>query len=67
MEHPCKTWYGNPVEVWTTTSSPGSFLIPVRNISSRVVHVKNTRKFGHSLSEDTVYIVVPLLSNKFQF
>ena len=63
MTHPCKVWYGHPVEVWTT-SSPGSFLVPVRNISSRVVHVKCTRDFGHSFTNDTVYVVVPLMSNK---
>lgn len=54
MEHPCKSWYGHPVEVWTATSSPGSFLIPVTSISSRVVYVKHTRNFGRSLSNDTV-------------
>ena len=67
MEHPCKEWYGHPVQVWTTTSSPGSFLIPVKSISSHVVHVKHTRNFGHSLSNDTVYVIIPLMSNKFQF
>ena len=67
MTHPCKVWYGHPVEVWTTTSSPGSFLIPVRNISSRVVHVKCTRDFGRSLTNDTVYVVVPLMSNRLHF
>ena len=67
MEHPCKDWYGHPVQVWTTTSSPGSFLIPVKSINSRVVHVKHTRNFGSSLSNDTVYVVIPLMSNKFQF
>ena len=66
MEHPCKDWYGHPVQVWTTTSS-GSFLIPVKSIKSRVVHVKHTRNFGSSLSNDTVYVVIPLMSNKFQF
>ena len=67
VEHPCKARYGHPVEVWTTNCSLGSFLIPVRHISSRVVHEKCTRDFGRSLANDAVYVVVPLLSKTFQF
>ncbi len=64
QEHPCKVWYGNPVQVWTTVSTPGSFLVPVRSIKSRLVYVKCTRDFGTVLVNDTVYVVVPLMSNE---
>lgn len=62
MEHPCKLWYGNPVQVWTTVTSPGLFLIPVVSIMSRVVYTKCTRDFGRHIFNDTVYVVVPLMS-----
>ena len=39
LEHQCKLWYGNPVQVWTTVQSPSSFFIPVKNIKSRLVYV----------------------------
>ena len=62
MEHPCKVWYGNPVQVWTITAS-GPFFIPVENIKSRVVYSKCTRDFGRILFNDTVYVIVPLMIN----
>lgn len=40
MEHPCRVWYGNPVQVWCTASYPGISFIPVTNIVSRVVYTK---------------------------
>ena len=64
LEHPCKVWCRNPVQVWTTVNSHGSFLIPVRNIKSPLVYVKCTRDFGRMLANDTVYAVLPLLSNE---
>ena len=61
-EHPCKVWYGHPVQVWTTVTCTNSF-IPVSSIQSRVVFVKCTRDFGSALCNDTVYVVVPLMSH----
>lgn len=60
MEHPCKLWYGHPLQVWTATKSPGISLIPVIHILCRVVYVKCTRDFGRMLINDTVYVIVPL-------
>lgn len=42
-----------------TVNSPGSFLIPVRNIKSRLVHVKCTyRDFGRMLGNDTGLMIL---------
>ena len=62
LEHPCKLWFGNPVQVWTTVTSPSPFLIPVRCIKSRVVYIKCKETFGR-LENDQVYVIVPLLSS----
>ena len=63
LEHPCKVWFGHPVQVWTTVRCRSSF-IPVSSIKSRVVYVKCTRSFGQTLINDTVYVIVPLKSNQ---
>ena len=60
LEHPCKLWYGHPVQVWTTVKSPQMLLVPVYRVKSRVVYVKCKGNFGRGLSSDTVYVVVPL-------
>ena len=54
LEHQCKLWYGNLVQVWTTVQSLSSFFILVKNIKSRIVYVKCNRDFGQMLSNDTV-------------
>ena len=41
MDHQCKVWYGNPVQVWCTVpTTPGLRYIPVSAIISRVVFKK---------------------------
>lgn len=60
LEHPCKLWYGNPVEVWTTVHSPVTSLIPVKHIKSRLVYAKCRRDFGRRLLNDSVYVISPL-------
>lgn len=60
LEHPCKLWYGHPVQVWTTVPSPRTILVPVCHIKSRVAYVKCTKNFDKSLISDSVYVVVPL-------
>lgn len=34
FEHPCKLWFGHPVEVWTTLTAPE---FPVSSIKSHLV------------------------------
>ena len=63
LEHPCKVWFGHPVQVWTAVASPETYLIPVTNIVSRLVYTKCRRDFG-ATKDDLVYVVVPLLSNE---
>ena len=60
LEHPCKLWYGNPIQVWSTVLSPVTSLIPISNIKSRVVYSKISRDFGRRLVNDTVYVISPL-------
>ena len=65
MEHPCRVWFGNPVQVWTSTISSSFHLIPVNRIRSRVAYVKCKHDFGRVLVNDNVFVVVPIgdLSN----
>lgn len=63
MEHPCRVWFGSPVEVWCTASYPGTSFIPITNILSRVVYTKCTYSFGRLIGNDSVHIVIPLVSN----
>ena len=60
LEHPCKLWYGHPVQVLTTVKCPQMLLIPVYKVKSHVVYVKCKGDFGRGLSSDIVYVVVPL-------
>lgn len=62
MDHPCRVWYGNPVQVWSAASFPGFSFIPVTNIISRVVYTKSICNFGRLISRDNVYVIVPLES-----
>lgn len=63
MDHQCKVWYGNPVQVWCTVpTTPGLRYIPVSAIISRVVYIKAKVDFGSIIGEDTVYVITPLHS-----
>ena len=67
MEHPCRVWFGHPVQVWCTASHPGVSFISVTNIISRVVYSKCLYSFGQVVRNDSVYIVVPLEYNYYVF
>ena len=61
MEHPCKVWYGNPVEVWSCVpSNPYISFVPIPSILSRVVYTKTKVDFGRVFCEDNVFVVTPL-------
>ena len=63
MEHPCKHWYGHPIQVWCTVpNSPYTHFVPVSSILSRVVFTKSKVNFDSIIMEDTVYIISPLVS-----
>ena len=66
MDHPCKHWFGNPVQVWSSASYPDVSFIPVTNIVSRVVYSKVLYTFGQVIGSDSVYVVVPLVSSLLQ-
>ena len=51
-EHPCHSWFGWPIEVWSTATTPDTFLVPISSIKSRVVYTKNS----------TVLVISPILS-----
>lgn len=56
MEHPCKVWFGNPVEVWCM--APNSIdikFIPVSFIKKQVVYTKTKFSFGQIIGEDHVF------------
>ena len=63
-EHPCKVWFGHPVEVWSTAPTTFDFtFIPLSSIQSRVVYVKTTFNLGRVIGPDSVYIITPLEHN----
>ena len=56
MEHPCKVWFGHPVEVWSTAPATFDFtFILVSSIQSCVVYVKTTFNFGRVIRPDSIY------------
>lgn len=60
-EHPCKDWFGTPVEVWQKViqhSRPHTF-IPVTDIVCRCAYVSSKVKFSQELEED-ITAVVPI-------
>ena len=64
MEHQCKVWFGDPVQVWCTAPKSTSVeFIPISFIKSRVVITKTKFNFGQFIGEDSVYIV-PIEHNK---
>ena len=38
MDHPCKVWFGNPTQVWSTATYLGYSFILVSDIVSRIVY-----------------------------
>ena len=44
-EHPCHSWFGFPVEVWSRATTPDIFLVPIFCIKSRVVYTENLEDF----------------------
>lgn len=63
FEHPCKVWVGYPVEVWSTATKPDICYIPITKIESRVVYTKKSVDFGRIHGNQTVFVVVPIMSN----
>lgn len=59
-EHPCKVWFGYPVQVWFPMQVPGYSLIPLSAITTRVVHSKMTVNFGRHIGSQAVIVAVPL-------
>ena len=60
-EHPCKHWFGAPVEVWQKVShhSMPHIFVPVPDIVCRCAFVSNKVKFNEELEED-ITAVVPI-------
>lgn len=58
-EHPFCLWYGNPIEVWCSTSDCFEF-IPICKIKCRVIYIKASVHFGNQAGTDTVIIASPL-------
>ena len=63
MDHPCKVWFGNPTQVWSTATYPGYSFVLVSDIVSRIVYTKVTLSFGRAIGQDSVYVIVSLTSN----
>ena len=57
--HPCRVWFGSPVEVWSTSSIQTQF-IPISNIKCCSVYVKASVKFGRIISTQTVMVATPI-------
>ena len=60
MSHDCAVWFGNPTQVWATTTFPGYNFVPINNIKSRVMYTQTEVNFGRVIGTDKVYVVVPL-------
>lgn len=60
MDHPCKVWYGDPTQVWSTSHFPGHSYILVSDIITRIVYTKYACNFGRFIGTNTVYVIVPL-------
>lgn len=61
-EHPCRSWFGFPVEVWSTETTPDIDLIPISYIKSRVVYAESSFNFGSVHGTQKVLVVSPILS-----
>ena len=60
IEHPCRLWFGNPTEVWTTVLKDETEFFFVTEITSRVVYVETMYQFGRVIGEDRVLIITPI-------
>ena len=57
--HPCYSWFGEPVQVWSRVIENNQQYIPISMIKSRVVSSELQIDFGRFMGEQTVLIVVP--------
>ena len=60
VEHPCKVWFGYPMEVWCRGTHCGIIFIPVKMIKSRVVYMVSAVNFGRS---GTVMVITPIVDS----
>ena len=62
FEHQCRVWFGYPCEVWTMTTVPDLFFVPVNYIKCRVALSELKVNFGRVIGVQKVF-VVSLLSD----
>ena len=60
--HPCRIWYGNPVQVWSTVTENDIHFIPISMIKNRIVCTVSSVNFGRHYGEQSVLIIVPIIS-----
>ncbi len=62
MEHPCKTYYGYPTQVWASTLENNYDFYKIDEITDRVIHAQTKVNFGPPVGEDSVLIIstIPL-------
>lgn len=61
-EHPCRSWFGFPVQVWSRATAPDAFLVPISDIKSRVVYTESSFYFGSLHGTQNVLVVSPIMS-----
>ena len=60
--HPCRLWFGFPVEVWSTATTPDTLLVPISSIKCRVVYTESSFDFGGIHGQQKVLVVSPIMS-----
>ena len=62
MEHPCKSWFGGPMQVWSKSTSFDCHFINLSSIKSRVAYCETDVDFGGMVGQQNV-LIVSVLSN----
>ncbi len=60
MEHPCKTYFGRPTQVWASSLENDYDFYKLDEITNRVTYAKTKVNFGLPVGEDSVLIVSPI-------
>lgn len=60
MAHPCRVWFGGPVEVWSDMQHSQRVYIHLYNIYSTAVYTHTEVDFGRRIGTQKVIVATPV-------
>ena len=60
MAHPCRVWFGSPVEVWSDMQHSQRVYIHLNSIFSTAVYTRSEVDFGRRIGRQKVIVAIPV-------